>query len=100
MEDPQLGAYRAPGLILQKEFTRVMLEPIGWSAADTEGIVDLYEMPAYDDVARLFFYRGGWHLRGLVPVQSTDGGFSAEVLTPLSKDEFLGVLEALRGRGA
>jgi hypothetical protein len=99
MEDPQFGAYRAPGLMLQKEFTRVMLEPMGWST-DAEAIADLYEMPAYDDVARLAFERERWHVLGLPPVRSNDGGFSAEVGTPLSKDELLKVLEALRGRGA
>src|SRR5205823_3073092 len=52
MEDPEIGTYRAPALLMQEGTTRLLLEPIGRSAApDTEGIVDLYLMPAYDDVA-------------------------------------------------
>ena len=37
------------------------------SAPDVEGIVDFYIMPAYDDIARLFFYDDGWHIHHVFP---------------------------------
>src|SRR5262245_26987296 len=54
MEDSEIGTYKAPALLLQKEAIRVLLEPIAHAAPGVEGIVDLYLMPAYDDVARLY----------------------------------------------
>jgi hypothetical protein len=60
--DSQLGEYRAPALLLQKVTTRAFLDPISHSTPGSEGIVDLYIMPAYDDVARLYFRRGRWNL--------------------------------------
>jgi hypothetical protein len=41
MEDSAIGNYTAPGLLLQKEFTKVLLEPIARSAPGAEGVVDL-----------------------------------------------------------
>src|SRR5262249_50078611 len=49
MEDSWLGSYKAPALIMQRETTRVLLEPIARTAPGAEGVVDLYLMPAYDD---------------------------------------------------
>jgi hypothetical protein len=62
MEDLEIGNYRAPALIIQKETVRAILEPIGRSAPGVEGVVDFYLMPAYDDIASLYFYDGGWYL--------------------------------------
>ena len=62
MHDSQIGTYQAPALVLQKETTRVLLEPIARSAPGAEGIVDLYLMPAYDDIASLYFYNNRWNL--------------------------------------
>src|SRR5205814_783969 len=63
--DDEAGPYLATGLMLQKEFTRVLLEPIGWSA--TGGAADLYLMPAYDDLASLYYYDGAWHVHYAAP---------------------------------
>ena len=40
----------------------MLLDPIARSAPGTEGVVDLYVMPAFDDVASLYFYNGEWQL--------------------------------------
>lgn len=53
MKDSEIGGYLAPALLIQKETSRVLLEPIARSAPAADGIVDLYLMPAYDDVASL-----------------------------------------------
>ena len=54
MRDSVLGEYNAPALLMQREIARVLLEPITRFAPGTDGVVDLYLMPAYDDVATLF----------------------------------------------
>src|SRR4051812_45415093 len=54
MKDPLLGSYKAPGLLMQEELHRIILDPIGHSSPGTEGVVDLYLMPAFDDIASFF----------------------------------------------
>ena len=46
---------------MQEGTVRIILEPIARSTPGAEGVVDLYLMPAYDDVATLF-YEDGWKL--------------------------------------
>lgn len=66
MNEPRLGRYEAPALIVQKETTRVLLDPVARFAPGTEGIVDLYLMPGYDDIATLYFTDGEWRLHHLL----------------------------------
>ena len=65
MEDSEVGNYKAPGLLLQMETTRLFLEPIARSAPGTEGVVDFCLMPSYDDVASLYFYNNRWNVHYL-----------------------------------
>src|SRR5258708_6167203 len=58
IKDSQLGTYRAPALIFQGGTSRVMLEPITHAAPGADGVVDLYLMPAYDDIASLYLANG------------------------------------------
>src|SRR5262249_38546548 len=44
MEDTEIGTYKAAALVLQKEVTRILLEPVGREAPGAEGVVDLYLM--------------------------------------------------------
>jgi hypothetical protein len=96
MEDSQIGKYKAPGLLMQEGVSRVLLEPIGRSAPGTEGVVDLYLMPAYDDIATLYFYDGRWNLHyassGGAPVATVREAASK----PLSKETLREVLEAMK----
>jgi hypothetical protein len=96
MEDSQLGTYKAPALILQKETVRALLEPIAHSAPGVEGLVDFYLMPAYDDIARLFFYDNEWQLHYMFPGSPTVANVVRGSETrPLSKERFQSVLEAM-----
>ena len=56
LDDAEIGSYQAPALIMQEETTRALLDPIGRSTPGSDGVVDLYLMPAFDDVAR-FYHR-------------------------------------------
>lgn len=62
MKDSEIGDYEAPALLMQEETTRALLDPIGRSAVGAEGVVDLYMMPAFDDIARLVHRDGQWWL--------------------------------------
>ena len=95
MEDSQIGIYKAPALILQKETVRVLLEPIARSAPGASGIVDLYLMPAYDDIASLYFYDGGWQLHYMFPTSPTVATIHEAEHKPLSKETLERVLEAM-----
>ena len=67
MKDPILGRYEAPALLMQKETTRVLLDPVSRFATGADGLVDLYLMPAYDDIASIYFIKGQWRLRCTYP---------------------------------
>ncbi len=62
MKDSVLGQYKAPAMLLQRETVEVILDPVGRFAPGTDGVVDLYLLPAYDDIASLYFVDGAWRL--------------------------------------
>jgi len=96
MEDSQLGPYEAPALILQQDLTRVLLDPISSSAPHTEGVVDLYRMPAYDDVASLYYYDDNWHVHDQAAGTSSAAAIREAQAKPLSMETFREVLEELK----
>jgi hypothetical protein len=75
-----------------KETVRILLEPLPRSSIGTEGIFDLYIMPAYDDIATLFSYQGEWHPHH--DSSMADSSRESED-QPLSKGVFERVLENL-----
>jgi hypothetical protein len=93
MDDLEIGDYKAPALIIQKETVRAILHPISRSAPGVTGIVDFYIMPAYDDIARLFFYDDTWHLHHMSPRSPDVGPYRRD--QPLSRETFGAVLEAM-----
>jgi hypothetical protein len=62
MNDSVLGQYKAPAMLMQRDTVEVILDPVGRFAPGTEGVVDLYMLPAYDDIASLYFVDGAWRL--------------------------------------
>jgi len=62
MKDSVLGQYKAPAMLMQRETVEVILDPVGRFAPGTDGVVDLYLLPAYDDIASLYFVDGTWKL--------------------------------------
>ncbi len=93
MEDHEVGAYDAPALVMQEGFARVMLEPISRVAVGADGVVDLYRMPAYDDIASLFYHQGRWMMDfrwpGTRPTREDDA-------IPLNEEAFRGAIDAMR----
>jgi hypothetical protein len=100
MEDSQIGVYRAPALILQEASVRVLLEPIARSAPGAEGVVDLYLMPAYDDIASLYYCDGGWQLHYMFSGTPSVATIREAKSKPLFKETFQEVLEQMRRNAA
>ncbi len=59
--------FEVPALQLQKGPVRLLLDPIAYDVPGTEGVVDLYMMPTYDDAARFSFANGAWTIRYASP---------------------------------
>ncbi len=96
MGDSQIGPYEAPALILQRDWIRVLLDPIARSAPNTEGVVDLYRMPAYDDIASLYYYDNNWHVHDQAAGPSSAATIREAQAKPLSMETFREVLEELK----
>ncbi len=99
MEDSQIGKHKVPSLLMQEGTDRILLEPIARSAPGTEGVVDLYLMPAYDDVASLYYEDGLWNLHytygGTVAANAREAP-----ARPLSQDALQEVLAEMRQHAA
>lgn len=96
MEDSEVGKYMAPALLLQEETTKVLLEPIARSAPGAEGVVDLYLMPAYDDIATLYYYKSRWNLHYMSADQKVVASVREAESKPLTKATFKRVLEEMK----
>jgi hypothetical protein len=95
MQDSRLGNYEAPALIMQKGATRLFLDPIARFAPGADGVVDLYLMPAYDDIASLYFVNGEWRLHYMSPGTPSVATIREAESSPLSKDTFAQVLDEM-----
>ncbi len=96
MQDFQLGKYKAPALLLQEDATRVLLEPITRSAPGAEGVVDLYLMPAYDDIASLYLERDGWRIHYMFPGDPAVATLHEAEGKPLTQETLRDVLEEMK----
>ena len=45
----------------------MLLDPVAYDVPGAEAVVDLYLMPTYDDLASLYFERGGWMIHYAFP---------------------------------
>jgi hypothetical protein len=72
MRDTENQPYEAPALLLQKGPTKVLLDPVAYDVPGSEGVVDLYLMPTYDDLASLYFAHGAWTIHYAFPPNPLD----------------------------
>jgi hypothetical protein len=88
--------YVIPALFLQKGPVRVLLDPIAFDAPGTEGVIDLYLMPTYDDVASLYFEEGIWRIHYTFPSDpmETHSVIETEAL-PLNEQTVNEVLDSI-----
>jgi hypothetical protein len=59
MRDADGAVYEVPSLFLQRGPMRLLLDPVAYVGPGTSGVVDLYLMPTYDDMASLYTNRDG-----------------------------------------
>ncbi len=97
MEERGIGEYVAQALLMQNGVVRLLLEPIALYTANSEigGVVDLYRMPAYDDILKLFQMGEVWYI-SYADFASFDIGDDPIRLT---KRTFLTALGKLLGNG-
>lgn len=100
MDDSVVGPYRAPVLLLQHEVTRILVEPIARSSPGVDGVVDLYLMPAYDDVASLYYTDGTWRLHYMLPGQPTVPNIKDAESQPFSKESLEVVFNEMKAHAA
>jgi hypothetical protein len=96
MEDSEVGRYAAPALLLQEETTKILLEPITRRASGTEGVVDLYLMPGYDDIATLYYYNARWNLHYVLGEQKAVAKTREGEAKPLTRANLKRVLEEMK----
>lgn len=96
MRDADDKVFMAPALFLQKGPTRVLLDPVAYDVPGAEGVVDLYLMPTYDDMASLYFEKGRWNVHYAFPPEPTETHSVIEMsVLPLSGDVINQVLDSI-----
>ena len=96
IEDGRLGNPKAAGLVMQDDTVRILLEPVSASAPGADGLVDLYLMPGYDDIASLYHREDGWHVQYVFPAQNAVAGIKEGESRPLSKKTLRAVLDEMK----
>ena len=96
MRAPDRSVFEIPALYLQSGPTRLLLDPVAFDVPGAEGLVDLYLMPTYDDIASLYFRDGRWVIHYAFPSDNTTP-CEIEKVEPVPFDEsnLLRVLETI-----
>ncbi len=96
MKDTEIGEYKAPALLMQHETVKILLEPITRKGVGADGVLDLYLLPAYDDLASLYYSNGEWQLHYMFPSSPTVANIQDAESKPFTKSTFAKVLEAMK----
>ncbi len=96
LDDSVIGKHMVPCLVLQQNAVRILLEPIARSAPNAEGVVDLYLMPGWDDIASLYLVDGQWQLHYMYPGEATVPSIRDAEPQPLSKETLNAVLSEMK----
>src|SRR5262249_11324131 len=100
LDDARIGKHRVAALLMQADTCRILLEPVGRSSPGAEGVVDLYLMPAYDDIASLYYYDSQWNLHYTFRGDPSVGNMPEATPTVLTKEAFHKVLTEMRQNAA
>ena len=96
IEDARLGTHKAAGLVMQEDAVRVLLEPISATAPGADGLVDLYLMPGYDDIASLYHDQRGWHAHYVFPTQQAAGNLREGETRTLTRETLGAILDEMK----
>jgi hypothetical protein len=100
LDDAWIGKHQVPALLMQEDTCRIMLEPVGRSTPGAEGVVELYLMPAYDDIASLYYYGDRWNLHYMVPGTAPAATVREAPAVPLKRETLEKVLVEMRQHAA
>ena len=95
-----LGRYEVPLLLMERDGVEIALNPVGRFTLGADGAVDLYVVPAYDEVASLYSEDGRWILHYVFspdPME-THSVVEPEAL-PLSESSIIRVLDKMAEHG-
>jgi hypothetical protein len=95
MRDADGTVFEVPSLFIQKGPTRLLLDPIAYDAPGTEGVVDLYLMPTYDDTASLYWVGGRWQIHYAFRDQPAAAGTKQPEVMELSEQTINRVLDEI-----
>ena len=62
MREFDQSVFEVSALVLQRGPMRLILDPVAYDAPGCDGVVDLYLMPTYDDMAVLILVDGVWQI--------------------------------------
>lgn len=97
--DPVLGRYDVPLLLMERDGIEVALNPVSRFVPGADGAVDLYVVPAYDEVAGLYVEDGTWSVY-YVFHEDEAAGIREPKAMPLTKATIVRVLDAMAERDA
>jgi hypothetical protein len=101
MRDVDHQVFEIPALFLQKGPIRVLLDPVAYGVPGAEGVVDLYLMPTYDDMASLYFEKGEWVIHYAFPPDPFETHSVIETKTlALSENTINQVLDSIANHAA
>ena len=96
----QLGSYKVPMLLMEKDAVEVVLNPVARYMPDAAGAVDLYLAPAYDDIAGLYFEDDRWVVHYAPPPEPGQPESEVEVQQhPLSEATIRMILGGMAAHG-
>jgi hypothetical protein len=85
-----------PSLFLQRGPVRILLDPVAYDVPGSEAVVDLYLMPAYDDLASLYLANGQWTIHYPLPPDAPETQSEDETKSlPLSDETINRVLDSI-----
>ncbi len=100
MADSGIGPYKAPALVFQKNLVRLLLDPISREFPGAEGVVDLYRMPALDDVASVYSHKGQWIINFVCRNKNVLAQVDEAQSTPLTAESFAEVVAGMIADGS
>lgn len=95
IDDVEFGTHLAPALLMQKETARILLQPISRETHRVDAYVDLYLLPAYDDIARLYHDPDGWKMLEMDAREPSGKSDRDPSSVPFTEETFADVVELM-----
>lgn len=94
--DAEQFPYEIPSLMVQKGPAKVLLDPVAYDIPGGDGVVDVYLMPTYDDMASLHLKDGEWTIHYVFPADPSETHSVVEPQRlPLTPDVINQVLDSI-----